>query len=99
MPSVQRAHDKLKKEGIQVITISLDTDGESAVRPVFAKGGYTLPAWIDRNRQVSRQFGARGVPYTVIVDKTGHINAGGFGHVNFDSKVLHDYVRKLAKQP
>jgi peroxiredoxin len=99
MPSVQRAHDKLKNEGIQVITVSLDANGESAVRPVMKKGGYTLPVWMDSDRRVSRSFGARGVPYTVVVGKTGHITAGGFGHVNFDSKVLHDYVRKLATQP
>ena len=47
MPSVQRAHNELKKDGIQVITVSIDGVGEAAVKPVFARGGYTMPALID----------------------------------------------------
>jgi len=98
MPSVQRAHDELKKDGINVITISIDGSGEAAVKPVFAKGGYTLPALLDQNMDVARGFGVRGVPSTVIVDKRGMINARGLGHVDFDGQVLRNYARKLAKQ-
>jgi peroxiredoxin len=98
MPSVQRAHNELKKDGIQVITISIDGTGEAAVKPVFAKGGYTLPALIDQKMQVARSFGVRGVPFTVIVDRKGMINARGLGHVDFDGQVLRKYVRALAQQ-
>lgn len=98
MPSVQRAHNELKKEGINVITISIDAGGESAVKPVFAKGGYTLPALIDSNMEVARVFGVRAVPYTVVVDAKGMITARGYGHVDFDGQVLRKYVRGLAKQ-
>jgi alkyl hydroperoxide reductase subunit AhpC len=99
MPSVQRAHDELKKDGIQVITISIDGTGASAVRPLFEKAGYTLPALLDQNMDVARAFGVRGgVPYTVIVDNKGMINARGLGHVDFDGSVLRNYVRNLAKK-
>ncbi len=98
MPSVQRAHDELKKDGIQVITISIDGTGASAVRPIFDKAGYTLPALLDQNMDVARGFGVRGVPSTVIVDKKGMINARGFGHVDFDGQALRNYVRNLAKK-
>ncbi len=98
MPSVQRAHDELKKDGIHVITISIDGTGEAAVKPIFAKGGYTLPALIDQNMEVARAFGVRGVPSTVIVDSKGMINARGLGHVDFDGQALRKYVRALAKK-
>ena len=98
MPSVQRAHNELKKDGINVITISIDGTGESAVKPVFAKGGYTMPALLDQDMTVARGFGVRGVPSTVIVDKKGMINARGLGHVDFDGQVLRNYARNLAKQ-
>ena len=96
MPAVQRAHDELKKDGIAVITISIDGTGASAVRPLFEKAGYTLPALLDQNMDVARNFGVRGVPYTVIVDSRGMINARGLGHVDFDGPVLRRYVRALA---
>ncbi len=98
MPSVQRAHNELKKDGINVITISIDGTGESAVKPVFAKGGYTMPALLDQDMTVARGFGVRGVPSTVIVDKKGMINARGLGHVDFDGQVLRKYARDLAKK-
>jgi peroxiredoxin len=94
---VQRAHDELKKDGIQVITISIDGTGEAAVKPIFAKGGYTMPALLDQDMNVARGFGVRGVPSTVIVDKKGLINARGTGHVDFDGKVLRNYARDLAR--
>ena len=98
MPSVQRAHNELKKDGINVITISIDGTGESAVKPIFAKGGYTMPALLDQDMTVARGFGVRGVPSTVIVDKKGMINARGLGHVDFDGQVLRKYARDLAKK-
>lgn len=95
---MQRAHNELKKDGINVITISIDGTGEAAVKPVFAKGGYTMPALLDQDMSVARGFGVRGVPSTVIVDNKGMINARGLGHVDFDGRVLRDYARNLAKK-
>lgn len=95
---MQRAHNELKKDGISVITISIDGTGEAAVKPVFAKGGYTMPALLDQNMTVARGFGVRGVPSTVIVDSKGMINARGLGHVDFDGQVLRNYARNLAKK-
>ena len=98
MPSVQKAHNELKKDGIHVITISIDGTGEAAVKPVFARGGYTMPALLDQNMAVSRGFGVRGVPTTVIVDNKGMINARVLGHLDYDGQTLRGYVRNLAKK-
>lgn len=98
MPAVQRAQDELKKDGIAVITISIDGTGATAVRPVFERGGYTLTALLDQNMDVARNFGVRGVPFTVIVDNKGMINARGLGHVDFNGPALRDYVRALARK-
>lgn len=95
---MQRAHNELKKDGINVITISIDGTGAAAVNPVFAKGGYTMPALLDQDMTVARGFGVRGVPSTVIVDSKGLINARGLGHVDFDGQVLRNYVRNLARK-
>lgn len=98
MPSVQKAHNELKKDGIHVITISIDGTGEAAVKPIFAKGGYTMPALLDQSMEVSRGFGVRGVPTTVIVDKKGMIAARVLGHLDFDGSVLRNYARSLVKK-
>jgi alkyl hydroperoxide reductase subunit AhpC len=97
MPSVQRAHDELQKDGIQVITVSIDGTGETAVKPVFAKGGYTLPALLDPSMEVARGFGVRGVPSTVVVDRKGMIRARTLGHVDYDGAELRNFARELAR--
>lgn len=98
MPSVQRAHNELKKDGIQVITVSIDGIGEAAVKPVFAKNGYTMPALIDANMGVARDFGVRGVPSTVIIDTKGMIRVRTTGHVDFDGAELRNYARSLTRK-
>ncbi len=75
----------LKKDGIHVITVSIDGTGEAAVKPIFAKGGYTLPALLDQDMEVSRGFGVRGVPTTVVVDSKGMITSRTLGHVDFNA--------------
>ncbi len=97
MPSVQKAHDELKKDGIQVITMSIDGTGEAAVKPVFAKGGYTLPALLDQNMEVARGFGVRGVPSTVVVDAKGMIRSRTLGHIDYEGAELRNYLRSLAR--
>ena len=96
MPSVQRAHDSLKKNGITVLTVSLDGTGEQAVKPFMAKNRYTVPALIDQRMEVARGFGVRGVPSTVVVDRKGMIVASGFGPYDIDSTEFRQYVQRLA---
>ena len=96
MPSVQRAHDTLRKNGISVLTISVDGTGEQAVKPFMAKHKYTVPALTDQRMDVTRGFGVRGVPSTVVVDRNGMIVASGFGPYNVDSTEFRQYVQKLA---
>ena len=98
MPSVQRAHNELKKDGVQVITVSIDGTGEAGVKPVFAKGGYTMPALLDQNMEVARGFGVRGVPTTVIIDAKGMIRVRTTGHVDYDGSDLRNFVRGLARK-
>jgi peroxiredoxin len=96
MPSVQRAHDRLRKNGISVLTMALDGTGEKAVKPFMVKHRYTVPALIDQRMEVARGFGVRGVPSTVVVDRKGMIVASGFGPYDIDSKEFHQYVQRLA---
>jgi peroxiredoxin len=96
MPSVQRAHDTLRKNGIAVLTVSLDGTGEQAVKPFMAKHGYKVPVLIDQKMEVARSFGVRAVPFTIVVDRKGMIVAQGWGPFDIDSAEFLDYVRKLA---
>jgi peroxiredoxin len=96
MPSVQRAHDTLRKDGISVVTVSLDGTGERAVKPFMAKHGYTVPALLDQKMEVARAFGVRAVPFTVVVDRKGMIVARGWGPFDVNAARFREYVHRLA---
>jgi peroxiredoxin len=96
MPSVQRAHDTLRKSGVTVMAVSLDGLGLQVVKPFIAKHGYTVPALVDQQMEVARAFGVRGVPSTIVVDRQGMIVARGFGPLDLDTNEFRQYVRRLA---
>jgi len=49
--------------------------------------------------EVARQFGARGVPTTYVINRHGAIVAHGFGPVAFDSPAFVQYLQTLAAEP
>ena len=96
MPSVQRAHEILQGNGVTVLAISIDGTGVKAAKPVMDEGKFTFAAPVDQSMAVARQFGARGVPMTYVVDRKGMIRAQAFGPLELDSEAFLDYVRSVA---
>jgi len=98
MPSVQRAHETLKGNGVTVLAISIDGTGAQAAKPVMDEGKFTFPAPVDQDMAIARRFGARGVPMTYVVDRKGMIRAQGFGPMDLDSAAFLDYVKGVARR-
>jgi hypothetical protein len=81
-----------------MLSISIDGGGLPAVQRYMAKNGFTMPALVDAKMETARQFGARGVPTTFIVDRLGLIVASGYGSVDFDAPAFRTYLQALALQ-
>lgn len=95
MPSVQRAHKTYSERDAVLVAISIDGGGASTVQRYVAKHHFTLPFLVDTDMQVARQFGARGVPTTFIVDRQGRIVASGYGPIDFDAPSFDSYMQAL----
>ena len=95
MPSVQRAHDAFKDQQAAMLSISIDGGGLSAVQRYVAKHGFTMPILVDQGMEIARQFGARGVPTTFIVDRQGNMVASGHGRIDFDAPAFRNYIQAL----
>jgi peroxiredoxin len=96
---VQRVIETLKGKDIIVLPISVDGSGENAVKPYMAKHGFTFPTLIDQRMEVARQFGVRGTPTTVVVDRNGEIVARGLGPFDLESPEFAQYLQQLLAQP
>ncbi len=99
MPSVQRAHDEYKKAGVAVLAISIDGEGARAVKPFVAENKYTLPTPLDQDMSVARAVGVRVTPWTVVIDRSGTVVAGGYGPIDLLSPAFRKYIKALAAKP
>lgn len=74
-PNVVRLYNKYKDKGFDILGVSLDTKKEKWVEAI-KKDNLTwhhisdLKGW---SSQLSKPYGVRGIPYTVLVDKEGKI--------------------------
>ena len=95
---MQRASDGAKNQDMVILPISIDGAGESAVKPYMVKHGFTFPALLDQRMEVARQFGVRGTPTTVVVNRDGKIVARGLGGFDLESAEFQQYLRRLMAQ-
>ena len=78
-----------------MLSIAIDGGGMPTVKRYLAKHGFTMPTLVDRGMEAAREFGARGVPTTFIVDRQGNVVASGFGRIDFDAPAFRDYIHAL----
>jgi peroxiredoxin len=89
----------MKNQDVVILPISIDGTGENAVKPYMAKNGFTFPTLIDQRMAIARQFGVRGTPTTVVVDRTGEIVARGIGPFDLEAPEFQQYLQSLLAQP
>jgi peroxiredoxin len=96
---VQRVIEALKDKNVVVLPISIDSNVEKALKPYMEKHGYTFDTLIDQRMDVARQFGVRGTPTTVVVNRQGEIVARGLGPFDLESAAFGRYLDELLAQP
>ena len=96
---MQRVAETLKDNDVVILPISIDGSGEKAVQPYMEKHGYTFQTLIDQRMEVARQFGVRGTPTTVVINRQGQIVARGLGPFDLESPEFAQYLQQLVAQP
>jgi peroxiredoxin len=98
---VQRVHDRLKDQDKDVVllSISVDGNGKKAVKPYMAEHGFSFPTLLDQQMEVARQFGVRGTPTILIVNRKGEIVAHTIGPFDIESQPFTKYLEGLLAQP
>jgi len=73
MPTIQRLHDRLHAQGLEVLAISFDALGTQVVAPFVRDYRLTFPVLLDAKNTIERLYRTSGVPESFIVDKRGHL--------------------------
>ena len=94
MVQLQELYDKLKPEGLMVLSISIDEpETQGDVRPFVKQRRYTYPVLIDTESQVTEKLNSRrAAPFNIIIDKQGKIAWSHEGYVAGDEDKLEKAV-------
>ena len=72
MPDLDRLQAELGGSDFQVVALSSDRGGPAVVQPFYDDVGVQhLAVYNDRRAKVQRDFGVRGLPTTVLIDRQG----------------------------
>ncbi len=73
LPVWQELYAELQPQGLEIVTVALDTGGVAAVRPWVEAAKPTYPCLIDQAHVVDELFGIVNVPSGVWIDEAGMI--------------------------
>lgn len=98
MPSLDRLQAELGDEGLFVMAVSGDRGGARQVEPFLERLALKhLRVFLDPKGSFSREFGVRGLPTSLVIDRKGRIVGGIEGPLEWDgpeAKALLSYYLK-----
>lgn len=72
IPELRVIHNRYRDRGLELIGVSVDTDGtDETIRTFMKDFQMTFPIWRDPDERISTQFLAIGVPATYLIDRDG----------------------------
>ena len=100
MPDLDRLHALLKKEGIDVLALSVDRDALRLSKKFYKINAIRhMPVLIDKNRKVLRRLSIRGLPTTVLINPDGMEVGRIVGAIEWNSPENVAFLRHvLARQ-
>ena len=97
MPALDALAAAVAGSGVVVLPLSSDRGGVQAVQAFYQAHGIThLPVLLDPAGAASRALGARGIPTTLLIDKSGKEHARMEGAAAWDSPASITMVKRLA---
>lgn len=63
-----------------VLTVAMKSGSPSAVASILAERKLTWPTIVDANGRITREYGLKGVPALVVIDRNGEIHSVAIGY-------------------
>jgi peroxiredoxin len=86
MPHLADTYNKYKKQGIQIIAVSMFYDPPSQVLNFIKKNNIPFPVVIDSDNKIAQQFeNIRLTPTSILINQKGQIIDQIVGEIDFDN--------------
>ena len=91
MPSMERLYQRLKREGFEIIAISIDRRNEYRVRENVKNWGVTFPILLDQSQKTRKRYFIMGLPTSYLIDAEGKLRGFISGARSWDN----EYTRQV----
>ena len=98
MPSMEKLYRKLQGEKFEILAVSIDSLGATAVAPFMKKYQLTFPALIDSAGAIRMGYRTTGVPESFIIDKNGILVKKIIGPLDWTRPDALRYFRDLIQE-
>lgn len=98
MPSMQRAYERLRKKGFEILAVSLNVEGKPPVEAFMKELKLSFPALLDPKKEAGRLYRIYALPTTFLLEKDGRIAYKLIGVKEWDDpdslRLLEDLLQR-----
>jgi peroxiredoxin len=95
MPAIERLHRKLGGSDFQVVSVSVDVDGDSVVTAFARELGLTFQILHNQAGDIQQIYQTTGVPESFVIDRDGIIIKKVIGAAEWDGPVNETLIERL----
>ncbi len=99
MPSMEKLYQELKGNDFEILAVSVDALGATAVAPFMKKYKLSFPALLDPEGTIKNLYGTTGVPESFVIGKEGIIEKIVIGPMDWSTPEVVGYFRNLIQKP
>jgi peroxiredoxin len=99
MPAMEALYQDFQSQGLEILAVSVDQQGAVVTRPFKEAMGLSFPILHDLDFQVGLSYGARTLPMTFVIDRTGVIRQRVYGARDWNSPEARKLILELLQEP
>lgn len=96
MPILDRIRQRYQGAGFEVLGVNVEGKDPKA-RKIAKKLGVSFPLLFDDSQKVSADYDLQGMPFSVLIDRTGQVRYIHTGYKPGDEKSYIDHLKKLLR--
>jgi thiol-disulfide isomerase/thioredoxin len=90
-PALDALYQRERNRGLEVLAVNVD-EQRKAADAFLAGRPHVMPVMFDPKGESAQAFNVRGMPSSVLIDRTGHIR---FTHMGYSTTVFDSYQREI----
>lgn len=91
---LEALYKRYKGDGLAILAVNLGETVEQ-VRAYVAKHGLSFPHVMDPEARAEAAFGIQATPTNFLIDRRGHVVAGGMGYLDWSRPQAHRLIERL----